>query len=47
MKGDLKLYIPGKKLEVVDQVKSLGLIIDENLRFKHHVNMLMKNATAP
>lgn len=44
VKENIKLKISDISLTVVNKVKSLGLIYDENLRFKEHVNLIVKKA---
>lgn len=42
IKTNLNLRINSQPLEIVDQVKNLGLIFDNELRFKQHVSKMVK-----
>lgn len=44
LKRDLKFSLGGEPLPVVTQAKNLGLILDNNLRFKDHVTGLLKKS---
>ena len=39
---DFYVYLNDERLEIVDQYKYLGVIIDSNLRWKEHVDNLCK-----
>ena len=43
---ELTLSVNGQKLECVDNLKILGLIIDENLSWKYHIDNLCKNLSS-
>ena len=43
---ELTLSVNGQKLECVDNLKILGLIIDENLSWKYHIDNLYKNLSS-
>ena len=40
--NDVNIYIEGKKLEIVDHTKFLGVILDTNLSWKDHITYLSK-----
>ena len=40
LKGDLKIKLCGKRLYPTESVKYLGVKIDKNLTWQHHVNDL-------
>ena len=44
VKDPVSLYINGKKLSSSTQVKLLGIIIDQKLKFSPHINSICKIA---
>ena len=40
LEGDLKIKLCGKRLNLTESVKYLGVTIDTNLTWQHHVNDL-------
>lgn len=44
LRGNVNLRVGNTQLQIVNEVKNLGLLIDDNLRFTSHVNHCIANA---
>nr|CAH7719787.1 unnamed protein product [Callosobruchus chinensis] len=46
LKSDISVYVCGEKIQYLDECKSLGLIVDESLRFRTHTSKNIQRAYA-
>lgn len=42
----MKLYIEDDRIECVDNIKYLGILLDENLNFNKHVDYICKKVSS-